>query len=177
MKTTHLLFVLGIALSPIGYAQPVKVSVVAVESVEDLRRWLGNPVDPARAAAPAAYPGRVGQLALGRRTQLPIVVTGLTAPAPQPMRLVADVEILGTDGKSLGISPRCCEATIARGSNERAVLLTSAVIVEPEAGHRKGNYTVRVSVPDGRRRGLRPRSCPMARPTCRDPRTRRRGCG
>lgn len=149
MKTPCLLFVLGIALSPIGYAQPAKVSVVAVESVDDFKRWLGNPVDPARAASPAAYPGRVGQLALGRKTQLPILVTGLPAPAPQAMRLLADVEILGTDGKSLGISPRCCEAIIARGSNERAVLLTSAVIIEPEAGHRKGNYTVRVSVTDG----------------------------
>jgi hypothetical protein len=149
MKTIFLLFVLGLVVSPMAYAQPVKVSVVAVESVDDFKRWLGKPVDPARAASPAAYPGRVSQLSLGRRTQLPILVTGLPSPAAQPMRLVADVEILGTDGKSLGISPRCCEATIARGSNERAVLLTSAVIVEPEAGHRKGNYTVRVSVTDG----------------------------
>jgi len=62
---------------------------------------------------------------------------------------VADVEILGTDGKSLGISRQCCQAIVARGSNERAVLLTSTVNVEPEAGHRKGSYTVRVSVTDG----------------------------
>ena len=65
------------------------------------------------------------------------------------MRLVADVEILGSDGRSLGTSPRCCQATIARGSNEGAVLLTSTVNVEPETGHRRGSYTVRVSVTDG----------------------------
>jgi hypothetical protein len=62
---------------------------------------------------------------------------------------VADVEILGTDGRSIGTSPRCCEATLARGSNARAVLLDSTVIVEPETGHAKGSYTVRVSVTDG----------------------------
>lgn len=149
MKSTCFLFALGLVLSPLGYAQPVKASVVAVDSVEDFTRWLGKPVDPARAASPAAYPGRLTQLPFGRKTQLPIVVTGLPSPAPQEMRLVADVEILGTDGRSLGASPRCCQATIARGSNERAVLLTSTVSVEPEAGHRRGSYTVRVSVTDG----------------------------
>ena len=149
MKATSLLLVLGLALPAVCHAQPVKVSVVPVESVADFKRGLGNPVDPARAASPAAYPGRIGQLPFGRKTQLPIVVTGLPSPAPQTMQLVADVEILGTDGRSLGTSPRCCQATIARGSNERAVVLPSTVIVEPEAGHRKGSYTVRVSVTDG----------------------------
>ena len=148
MKTTILLLTLGIALSPFGYAQPVKVGVVAVESIDDFKRWLGKPVDPARAAMPAAYPGRLGQLPFGRKTQLPIVVTGLSPPAPRELQLVADVEILGTDGRSLGTSARCCQATIARGSGERAVLLSSAVIVEPDTG-RTGSYTVRVSVTDG----------------------------
>ena len=149
MKTPHLLFAIGLALSAVCHAQPVKVSVVPVESVDDLKRWLGNPVDPTRAASPGAYPGRLSQLPFGRKTLLPIVVSGLPSPAPQTMQLVADVEILGTDGRSLGTSPRCCQATIARGSNERAVLLPSTVIVEPEAGHRKGSYTVRVWVTDG----------------------------
>jgi hypothetical protein len=149
MKTTFLLFALGLALSPLGYAQPVKVTVVAVESTDEFKGWLGKPVDPARAEAAANYPGRLGKLPFGRQTQLPIVVSGLPSPAPQEMRLVADVEILGTDGRSLGTSPRCCEATIARGSNDRAVLLPSSVVVEPEKGRRNGSYTVRVSVTDG----------------------------
>ena len=153
MKTIPPLFllVLGLALSPFGYAQPVKVSVVAVESVDDLRNWLGKPVDPARAATVASYPGRLTRLPTGRKTQLPILVTGLPSPAPQPMQLLADVEILGTDGKSLGTSPRCCHATIARGAGAGAVLLESTVIVEPEArpGLTSGSYTVRVSVTDG----------------------------
>jgi len=106
-------------------------------------------VDSARAAAPAAYPGRLTQLPFGRKTPLPIVITGLPIPTPQTMRLWADVEILGTDGRSLGVSPGCCQATVARGSNESAVLLNSTVYVEPEAGHRKGSYTVNVSVTDG----------------------------
>jgi hypothetical protein len=149
MKTSTLLFALGLALSSISYAQPFKVSVVAVESTEEFKSWLGKPIDPARAASAAAYPGRLVHLPFGKKTQLPILVTGLPSPAPQPMHLVADVEILGTDGRLLGSSPRCCQATIARGSNERAVLLPSTVIVEPEAGHRRGSYTVRVSVTDG----------------------------
>ena len=149
MKTTFLLLALGLALSPIGYAQPVKVSVVAVESTDDFKSWLGKPIDPARAASAATYPGRLSQLPVGRKTQLPILITGLPSPAPQEMRLVADVEILGTDGRPLGTSPRCCQATIAKGSNERAVLLPSTVIIEPEKGRRIGSYTVRVSVTDG----------------------------
>ena len=150
MKTSLLLFVFGLALSPIGYAQPVKVSVIAVESTDDFKGWLGKPIDPARAAAAAAeYPGRRKQLPFGAKTQLPILITGLPSPAAQEMRLVADVEILGTDGRSLGTSPQCCQATIARGSNERAVLLPSSVVVEPEKGRRNGSYTVRVSVTDG----------------------------
>ena len=140
---------LCLALSPLAMAQPVKVSVIAVESVDDFKRWLGKPVDATRAAAPAGYPGRLTQLPFGRKTPLPIVVTGLPTPTPQTMRLVADVEILGTDGRSLGVSPGCCLATVVRGSNESAVLLNSTVYVEPEAGHRKGSYTVRVSVTDG----------------------------
>src|SRR5688572_22654944 len=72
-----LLFALAILLPPLGYAQPVKVTVVAVESVDDFKRWLGKPVDPARAAAAASYPGRLSDLPFGRKTQLPILVTGL----------------------------------------------------------------------------------------------------
>jgi hypothetical protein len=149
MKTAFLLLAFGLACSPIGYAQPVKVSVVAVDSVDDFRSWLGKPVDAARAASASAYPGRLSQLPFGRKTQLPILVTGLPSPAPRAMQLVADVEILGTDARSLGTSPRCCQATVAKGSNEGAVLLTSYVNVEPESNHRKGSYTVRVSVTDG----------------------------
>lgn len=146
MKTSFLLFVIGLALSPFSYAQPVKVSVIAVESLDDFKRWLGKPVDAGRAAS-AAYPGRLTLLPVGQKTQLPILVTGLPSPAPLEMRLVADVEIFGTDGRSLGISTKCCEATVARGSMENAVLLTSAVVVEPDG--QKGTYTVRVSVTDG----------------------------
>src|SRR5438128_1744284 len=121
----HLLLAFALALSPIGYAQPVKVRVVAVESVDDFKRWLGSPIDAARAAAPEAYPGRLAQLPPGTRAQLPILVTGLVPPAAQETRFVADVEILGTDGRSLGKSPQCCQATIAKGSTESALLLKS----------------------------------------------------
>jgi len=144
-----LLLALVLALSTLAQAEPVKVNVIAVESMDDFKRWLGKPVDSTRASAPAAYPGRLTQLPFGRKTPLPIMVTGLPTPTPQTMRLWADVEILGTDGRSLGVSPGCCQATIARGSNESAVLLNSTVFVEPEAGHRKGSYTLRVSVTDG----------------------------
>lgn len=142
-----LLLVLGLLLSPIGYTQPV-VTVVAVESLDDFKAWLGKPIDPARAGSAAAYPGRLRQLPYGK-TPLPVLVAGLPPLASQTTRLVADVEILGTDGRSLGAWPQCCRGTVARNSKETAVLLDSTVIVEPEAGHRKGSYTVRVSVSDG----------------------------
>jgi hypothetical protein len=149
MKTPLLLLLLALTLSPLGYAQPVKVTVVPVESMEDFKRWLGTPVDSARAASPTTYPGRLSALPVGKKTQLPILVTGLPVPAANGTRYQADVQVLGTDGKSLGIAPRCCEAIVAKGSNERAVLLNSAVIVEPEVGQRNGNYTVNVLVTDG----------------------------
>jgi len=149
MNTTHLLLAIGLALSPLAHAQSVKIGVIPVESVDDFKRWLGKPVDPVRAASPAAYPGRLNLLPIGKKTHLPILVTGLPSPAPQPMQLVADVEILGTEGRPLGTSPQCCKATVARGSKESAVLLDSTVIVEPEPGRAKGSYTVRVSVSDG----------------------------
>jgi hypothetical protein len=145
----RILLALVLALAPLAHAQSVKVHVIAVESVDDFKHWLGQPVDPARAATPAAYPGRLNQLPFGRKTPLPIVVSGLPVPTPQTMRLVATVEVLGTDGRSLGVSPGCCQATVVRGSNESAVLLNSTVSVEPEAGHRKGSFTVRVSVTEG----------------------------
>jgi hypothetical protein len=146
MKAAPLLLALGLVLSPTGYAQPVKVQVIAVESVDELKRWLGASVEAARAAS---YPARLTQLPLGRKTQLPILVSGLTPPATQETRYVADVEILGSDGRSLGTSPRCCEAIVPRGSGARAVLLDSTVIIEPEKGHARGSFTVRVSVTDG----------------------------
>ncbi|HEX5129365.1 MAG TPA: hypothetical protein VFV90_06445 [Usitatibacter sp.] len=146
---TRTLFLSVLALSSLCSAQQVRVHVVPVDSVEGFKAWLGTPVDPSRAANPTAYPGHVAQLPLGRKTQLPIVVTGLPSPAPQPAQLVADVEVLGTDGRSLGTSPRCCQARIARGSPGTAVLLESTVGVEPESGRPQGNYTVRVSVTDG----------------------------
>lgn len=150
MNTTRLLCTFALTvLSPISYAQPVKVSVVAVESFEDFGRWLGKPIDVARAASPGAYPGSLKHLSIGKKTHFPIIVTGLPSPAPQEIRLVADVEILGSDGRSIGNSPRCCQATLTRGSKSDAALLTSAVIVEPEPGRSRGSYTVRVSVTDG----------------------------
>ena len=146
MKTA-LLLALCILLSPIGYAQPVKVSVVAVESVDDFKRWLGTPVDPVRAVQASTYPGRVARLAAGAKAQLPIVVVGLQ-PLAQETRLVADVEIMGSDGKSLGTSPKCCSATIPRASKASAVVLDSTVVVEPD-GNRQGTYNIRVTVTDG----------------------------
>lgn len=149
MKIAPFLFVLGIILSPIGNAQPVKVTVVPVRSVEALEAWLGIPlIDPARAARAANYPGRLDRLPPGKKALLPIVVTGLPAPATPEIRLVADVEIVGADGKSLASSPRCCRATVGADAKSGAVLLDHWVIVEPEAGG-SGSYTVRVSVTDG----------------------------
>jgi hypothetical protein len=148
MKATYLPVFVLLALSSFSYAQAVKVTVVPVESAEDFRSWLGKPVNATRAATPTAYPGNLKLLPIGRKTQLPILVTGLPL-FPIDTKLIADVEILGAGGRSLGTSPGCCSAVIARASNESAVLLNSWVIVEPEPGRPSGSYTVRVSVTDG----------------------------
>ena len=146
MKATFVLPVLLLALSPFGYAQPVKVTVVPVESAEDFRTWLGKPVIAQRAAAPATYPGTLKLMPFGKKTQLPILVTGLPL-FPGATRLVADVEILDANGRSLGASPKCCQAVVQQGT--AAVLLNEAVVVEPESTKRAGSYTVNVSVTDG----------------------------
>ena len=150
MKTPFLLLALGLGLSPVGYAQSPKVSVIAVESITDFREWLGTPVNAARAASVSTYPGRVTRLTLGTKSQLPILLTGLPSPAPEEMIVVADVEIRGTDGRPMGTSAKCCMAHIKKGSKESAVIMTSTVGIEPEAG-RQGRYTVHVSVTDGER--------------------------
>jgi hypothetical protein len=149
MTANRILLPMLLALSPIGYAQAVKVSVVPVESADDFRNWLGKPVNAERAASPSRYPDSIKSLPIGRKTQLPILVTGLPSPAPSSMQLVADVEVMGSDGRSLGTWPRCCTASIAKGSNTSAVLLSQTVIVQPESGRRTGSYTVKVSVTDG----------------------------
>ena len=145
MKT--LLLALSLALSSFAHAQSVRVTVVPVESADDFRAWLGKPVNPERAASPDKYPGALKALPIGTKTQLPILVSGL--PSPPPMELVADVEILGSDGRSLGRWPRCCSATIMSGPSPSAVVLAQAVVVEPEPGRSRGSYTVSVSVTDG----------------------------
>ena len=146
MKATRLLPVLLLALSPFSYAQPVKVTVVPVESADDFRTWLGKPVIAQRAASPATYPGMLKLIPFGRKTQLPILITGLPL-FPGDTKLVADVEILDANGRSLGSSPKCCQAVVKMGT--AAVLLNEAVIVEPESTKRAGSYTVNVSVTDG----------------------------
>ena len=45
---TFALLALALAIPTLAGAQPVKVTVLAVESVEDFRHWLGKPVDAAR---------------------------------------------------------------------------------------------------------------------------------
>ena len=149
MRTLLAPVVVALALSPAAFAQPVKVTVLPVESVADLEAWLGKPIEPARAASPAAYPGTLQVLAVGRKTELPILVTGLPSPAPQSLHLVADVEVLAADGRSLGTSPHCCEATIAKGASGGAALLNPSVVLEPDPNRRAGRYTVRASVTDG----------------------------
>jgi len=146
---THSLLCLLLTASPIAYSQSVKVTVVPVESAADLGAWLGKPINPSRADSPLAYPGTLKTLPVGQKTQLPVVVTGLPSPAPQDIRLVADVEIRGSDGRSLGTSAKCCEATIRKDASGGAALLGSWVIVEPDPGRPRGSYTVRVSVTDG----------------------------
>jgi len=62
---------------------------------------------------------------------------------------VADLEILGPDGKTLNTMRACCSATITNRPDWRTVLLDNTPNLEFDSSDKEGIYTVRVSVTDG----------------------------
>ena len=65
------------------------------------------------------------------------------------MKLVADVEFFGPDGKSIGAMRQCCQFTITNRPDYRTAMLAPTLNLELGPGDANGAYTVRVSVTDG----------------------------
>lgn len=134
--------------------QSMKVDVIAVESLDDFQSWLKKSMAAARqgTAMPAPYPPSVRSIAANRKLHFPILVGNLRPPAQGVVDLVADLELLGPDGKSISVQKRCCSFRIENRPDYRTVMLSPTINVEMDRGDTNGTYTVRVSVSDGTRR-------------------------
>jgi len=84
---------------------------------------------------------------LDNKAQLSIRVSGMP-PSTQARQLVADVEVLGADGRSMVSAPGCCRATLAANASG-AAQLQPTLTIESESTRRTATYTVRASVTDG----------------------------
>jgi len=132
----------GLLAATCAHAQPSppEVIVAPVESMDDFVAWVKT--------SSGTFP-RLGEAVPGKKVWFPIVVSGLHPPAHGELRLVADMELVGPDGKSLAAMPRCCSYTIADRPDIRTALLAPAMNVEFDRREPKGVYTVRASVSDG----------------------------
>jgi hypothetical protein len=130
---------------------PMKVDVLAVESVEGFQRWLQEATDAAKEqkAALAPYPPGLKEVPASRKVHFPILVSGLRPPEQGVVTLVGDVEFFGPDGKSIGAARQCCKFTINNRPDIRTAMLGPMMNLEWEPSDKKGIYTVRVSVTDG----------------------------
>ena len=84
---------------------------------------------------------------LENKAQLAIRISGLP-PSTQARQLVADLEVVGADGRTMVAAPGCCRATIAKGAPGVAQL-DPTLTIELESTRRASIYTVKVSVTDG----------------------------
>jgi hypothetical protein len=153
-RTTALILSIAMALAATAAVaqQPgMKVNVLVVESAEDFQRWLQQSITALekKTAPPASYPPSLKEVPANKKVHFPIVVGGLLPPQQGEVKLVADVEFFGPDGKSVAAAPQCCRFTITNRPDFRSVLLGPTMNLELEPGDKKGAYTVRVSVTDG----------------------------
>jgi hypothetical protein len=132
------------ASAAVAQQDGLKVDVVIVDSVEDFARWLQQEPLPQ-----GPYPASLKEVPAGKKIHFPILVGGLRPPDQGVVRLVADVEFFGPDGKSLFAAPKCCRFTITNRPDIRTAMLGGTPYFELEPGNPKGAYTVRVSVTDG----------------------------
>jgi hypothetical protein len=140
------------ASAAIAQQPPMKVDVLAVESVEDFQRWLQKAMDAAKEQKPApqeVYPPSLKEVPAGRKVHFPILVGGLRPPEQGEVTLVGDIEFFGPEGKSIGGARQCCKFTIKNRPDIRTAMLGPTMNLEWEASDKKGAYTVRVSVTDG----------------------------
>jgi hypothetical protein len=155
-KTPALILSIAIALAStaaIAQQPGMKVNVLIVESAADFERWLQQSITALekKTAPPASYPPSLKVVPANKKVHFPIVVGGLLPPQQGEVKLVADVEFFGPDGKSVYAAQQCCRFTITNRPDFRSVLLGPTTNLELEPGDKKGAYTVRVSVSDGSR--------------------------
>ena len=132
-----------IVAAPVGAQQPTpEVSVMPIESMDDFMAWFKAPK--------GSYP-RLQEAVPGKKVWFPIVVTGLRPPQHGEVRLVADFEMLGPDGKSIATQAACCSYTITDRPDIISAVLGHTMNVEFDPHDPKGVYTVRVTVHDGTR--------------------------
>jgi hypothetical protein len=123
-----------------------KTQVLIIGSVEELHGWIDKP--PAERGGDA---GRLRFIPAGKKVFLPIVVSGLLPPAAGELRLSADIEFRGPDGKLIWEKKRCCSALLRDRPDARTVSLGPAADVEMDGSDPPGLYTVRATVTDGKR--------------------------
>ena len=155
-KITTLVLSIGLALaatSAIAQQTGMRVNVLVVESVEDFRNWFQKAMAAAdqKGPPPGVYPPSLKEVPVDKKVHFPILVGGLQPPAQGTLKLVADLEILGPDGKTLNAMRGCCSAAITNRPDWRTVLLDYVVNLELDSSDKEGVYTVRVSVTDGTR--------------------------
>ena len=129
------------ALAALG--QKMEVHVMPVDSMDGLVQWLQQ-----KPAPTGTYP-RAQQLALGKKVYLPILITGIDPSASGPVELVGDLEIVGPDGKTTPLK-KCCRYATANRSGLRFAILSNAPVLEMDSGDKKGTYTLRATVTDGK---------------------------
>jgi hypothetical protein len=123
-----------------------KTQLLIIGSVEELHGWIDKP--PAERGGDS---GRLRSIPAGKKVFLPIVVSDLMPPEKGELRLTADIEFRGPDGKLIWDKKRCCTAVLRDRPDARTVSLGPAADVEMDASDPPGLYTVRVTVTDGKR--------------------------
>ncbi len=170
----------GSGAVPAAAQTPVmKVEVAAVRSIEDYQRWLkkGQAFAEGKGADPGPYLPSLAKVGAGTRVHFPIVVKDLRPPAQGTLRLVADFEVHGPDGKAVARKARCCALDITNRPDWRSVLLDNVPTLEMEPGDAQGPYTVRISVTDGSRTVAASHTLEFTAPPARSPPRLRAGTG
>jgi hypothetical protein len=137
------LFALLFALSCCAAQAQMQAKLLAVESLEDFQLWLER-----KPAPDEVYP-HLHDMVVGKKVHFPILATGLRPPERGEMKLVADVEFVGPDGKVIVSMQACCSYTITNRPDIRTVMLGPTPGLTPEARDTKGIYTIRVAISDG----------------------------
>lgn len=143
MLRTFALLVLALASIAPAQAQGLQAKVMAVDSVEDFQAWLQQKPPP------RGIYKTLREMSVGRKVHFPIVVTGFQAPEKGVLRIVADIEFIGPDGKSLVVMKQCCNFTISNRPDLRTAVLGPTPNFEMEASDKPGTYTIRATVTDG----------------------------